>query len=622
MRRPVLACSALALALALAACSPQADRSATAAAAAPTAEQVREESQRVNAWFDAQYEEWMRFSPVMLTFYGSKELNDQLDDASEEGMRKRLAWLQASVAKMEADFDYDRLDDDTRLSWELWKRQYEDMQAGMAFLRNGYPFDQMNGMHSMLPTFLINFHKVEDEQDYVAYLSRLNQVPRFFDQLLANARASAAEGIRPPRFAFEGVIDQSRKVVSGAPFDGGADSALWADLQAKADALAESGAITAERAAELKQQARTALVEQVKPAYDAVIAWGEQEMGNALVNPSGVGTTHPNGADYYAYQLRQHTTTDMTAEQIHQLGLAEVTRLRGEMTAIKDKVGFEGDLPAFFEFINNDPQFRYPNTDAGRQAYIDDATAAIENIKQVLPQYFGILPKADLVVRRVEPFREQDGAAQHYYPGTADGSRPGIYYAHLSDMNAMPKTEMEVIAYHEGLPGHHMQISIAQELQGIPVFRTRYGSTAYAEGWGLYSEWLAKEMPGTYQDPYSDYGRLMSEMWRAIRLVVDTGMHAKGWTQQQAVDYFRENGSIPQAAIESEIQRYLIMPGQATAYKVGMIRIQELRRKAETELGGRFDIKGFHDTVLGGGAMPLDLLERRVDQWIARQKAT
>ncbi|MCR6664085.1 MAG: DUF885 domain-containing protein [Luteimonas sp.] len=615
--RPILKCSALALALALAACS----QPSTGPVAAAT-EQVQEESKRLNAWFDEQYTEWMRFSPVMLTFYGSKELNDQLDDASDEAARKRLAWMEASVKAMEAGFDYDRLDEETKLSWDLWKRQYEDLRDGMAFMRNGYLFDQMNGMHSLLPTFLINFHKVEDEQDYVAYLSRLNQAPRLFDQLLTNARASAAEGIRPPKFAFEGVIDQSRKVVSGAPFDGSDDdSALWADLQAKADALVASGAITAERATELKQQARTALLEQIKPAYDAIIAWSEQEMENALVNPSGVGATHSNGADYYAFQLRQNTTTTMTADEIHALGLAEVARLRGEMEAIKDKVGFEGDLPAFFAFINTDKQFKYPNTDAGRQAYIDDATAAIDNIKAVLPEYFGILPKADLVVRRVEPFREQDGAAQHYFSGTADGSRPGIYYAHLSDMNAMPKTEMEVIAYHEGLPGHHMQISIAQELQGIPVFRTRYGSTAYAEGWGLYSEWLAKEMPGTYEDPYSDYGRLMSEMWRAVRLVVDTGMHAKGWTEQQALDYFSENGSIPQAAMESEIRRYLIMPGQATAYKIGMIKIQELRRKAEAELGDKFDIKGFHDTVLGGGAMPLDLLERRVDHWIEKKKA-
>ena len=383
----------------------------------------------------------------------------------------------------------------------------------------------------------------------------------------------------------------------------------------------KSGKISAERATELKEEAKKALLEQFKPAYERVIAWSQEDLPNAPVNATGVGTTHKNGKAYYEYQLRQMTTTNMTADQIHELGLKEVERIKGEMTALKDKVGFKGDLDAFFSFIDSDKQFLYPNTDAGRQAYIDDASAKIANIKKELPNYFGLLPKADLEVKRVEAFREQDGAAQHYYPGTPDGSRPGIYYAHLSDMNAMPKPELEVIAYHEGLPGHHMQISIAQELTGVPKFRTQAGSTAYAEGWGLYSEWLAKEMPGTYQDPYSEFGRLSSEMWRAIRLVVDTGLHSKGWTEQQAVEYFDANSAVPLTAIKSEVQRYLVMPGQATAYKIGMIRIQELRKKAEAELGDKFDIKGFHDSVLGGGALPLTLLERRVDQWIASQKA-
>jgi uncharacterized protein (DUF885 family) len=315
------------------------------------------------------------------------------------------------------------------------------------------------------------------------------------------------------------------------------------------------------------------------------------------------------------------TTTDLNADQIHALGLLEVARLRGEMTALKDRVGFDGTLADFFRFISTDPRFKFPNTDAGRQAYIDAATAAIENIKKELPNWFGLLPKADLVVRRVEAFREQDGAAQHYYPGTPDGSRPGIYYAHLSDMNAMPIPELEVIAYHEGLPGHHMQISIAQELDGVPTFRRQASFTAYSEGWALYSEWLAKQMPNTYQDPYSEYGRLTSEMWRAVRLVVDTGLHAKGWTEQQAIAYFAANTSIPAAAVQSEVRRYLVVPGQATAYKIGMIRIQQLRARAEAELGERFDIRGFHDTILGGGAMPLDLLEQRVNQWIAERKA-
>lgn len=618
--RPASACIPLVLALALAACSPQSGGDAPAPRTDAT-QQAQSESERLNAWFETQYEELLRFSPTQLTFLGRKELNDRLDDASEEGLRKRLAWLETSVQEMERSFDRAKLDEEAQLSWDLWKRQYESARDGMPFLANGYLFDQMNGMHSQLPTFLINFHKVDDERDCLAYIARLRAVPQAFDQLLERARAAAAQGIRPPKFAYEGVIDQSRKVISGAPFDQGKDSALWADLQAKADALAEKGAISAERAAELKEQGRVALIEEVAPAYGRVIAWSEEELPKAAENPAGVGSTQPNGADYYAYQLRENTTTGMSAEEIHQLGLAEVARLRGEMEALKQRVGFGGDLPAFFKFIDSDPRFKFPDTDAGRQAYIDEATRVIGNIKRHLPEYFGLLPKADLVVRRVEAFREQPGAAQHYYPGTPDGSRAGIYYAHLSDMKAMPKTELEVIAYHEGLPGHHMQISIAQELKGVPTFRTQQFTTAYTEGWGLYSEWLAKEMPDTYQDPYSDYGRLMSEMWRAIRLVVDTGLHAKGWTEQQAVDYFRENSSIPLTAIRSEIRRYLIMPGQATAYKIGMIKIQELRRKAEGELGGKFDLRGYHDAVLGGGAMPLDLLERRVDRWIQQQKA-
>jgi uncharacterized protein (DUF885 family) len=621
MRKTLIVC---AIALALAACdraaSPDAGTAATPATAVSQAD-IAAETERLNQWFEKKYEEQLRFSPLQLTFQGRKDLYDQLDDFSEKAQLDQIAWQKATVEEMEKTFDYAKLSDEAKFSYDLWKLQYENARDGVPFISNGYAFDQMNGAQSFLPTVLISFHKVDEESDYVAYVSRLKATARAFDQLLERARSSAGKGMRPPKFAYEGVIDQSRKVITGAPFSAGKDSAIWADAQAKADALVKSGKITAERAAALKEEARIAMLEQLKPAYERVIAWCEEDTPNALENASGVGVTQSNGKPYYEYQLRQMTTTGMTAEEIHALGLKEVARIRGEMTALKDKVGFKGDLEAFFEFIDKDPQFVFPNTDAGRQAYIDEATLRIANIKKELPNYFGLLPKADLVVKRVEAFREQDGAAQHYFPGTPDGSRPGVYYAHLSDMNAMPKPELEVIAYHEGLPGHHMQISIAQELTGVPKFRTQAGFTAYAEGWGLYSEWLAKEMPNTYQDPYSEFGRLSSEMWRAIRLVVDTGLHAKGWTEEQAVEYFDANSAVPIAAIRSEVQRYLIMPGQATAYKVGMIRVQELRKKAETELGDKFDIKGFHDTVLGGGALPLTLLERRVDQWIASRKA-
>ena len=332
----------------------------------------------------------------------------------------------------------------------------------------------------------------------------------------------------------------------------------------------------------------------------------------------------PDGAAYYDYALANYPTTGLTADEVHQIGLAEVDRLRAEMIAVKDEFGFEGDLQPFFTFLRDtkdDERLYFPNTDEGRQGYIDAATHYIDNIKAQLPDYFGLLPKADVVVKRVEPFREQDGAAQHYNPGTPDGSRDGVYYAHLSDMTAMPKRELEVIAYHEALPGHHMQISIAQELTDIPQFRTQQFYGAYVEGWALYSEWLATEMPGTYDNPLSEFGRLGSEIWRAIRLVVDTGLHAKGWTKEEAIAYFQENSAITDAQALAEVERYITWPGQATGYKIGMIEIQEMRAHAEEVLGDDFDIRGFHDAVLGGGGLPLTLLETRVNHWIESVQA-
>ncbi len=617
----VLIVSALSLALCVA-CShgtPRSDSGAAPATASAQAGTAAADA-RLNAWFERKYEEQLQSTPMQATMLGRRDGYSELDDMSREGAAKQLAWRLAALAEMKSTFDYDALGAEAKLSWDLFEQQAQAEQAADRFSDHSYPFEQMGGAQAFLPTFLINFHKVETEADYTAYVARLREVPRAFGQLMARVKRSAELGIRPPRFAHEGVIEQAGKVIAGAPFTKGKDSALWADAQAKADALVKAGKIDAARAQALKADARKALVESVQPAFADVIAWYKADLPNAAVNPSGVGTRHPDGAAYYAERLRASTTTELTPDQVHQIGLTEVARLRGEMEALKTKVGFKGDLKAFFKFMRTDAQFKYPNTDVGRQAYIDDASKAIATIKQQLPNYFGLLPKADLVVKRVEPFREVAGAAQHYYPSTPDGSRPGVYYAHLSDMEAMPKTELEVIAYHEGLPGHHMQIAIAQELQGVPEFRKQAGFNAYSEGWALYSEWLAREMPGTYTDPYSEYGRLTSEMWRAIRLVVDTGLHAKGWTQKQAVAYMADNSSIPTPAVEAEVRRYITWPGQATGYKIGMIRIQELRRKAEAELGNKFDIRGFHDAVLGGGAMPLTLLERRVGQWIAAKK--
>ncbi|HAT41555.1 MAG TPA: DUF885 domain-containing protein [Rheinheimera sp.] len=614
---------ALSIAALLAGCSPADKKTETQAAAAPVAAQTapaESESQRLNKWFDTKYEEQLMMSPIGLTFLGRKERNGDIDDMTEEAEDKNLAWVGKTVEELKANFDYNQLDLETKTSYDLWIYQYEEALEASKFRENGYVFTQMNGVHAMLPQILINFHKVEEKADMEAYIKRIGGIATAIGQLQQRAEKQAKLGIRPPKFAYDGVITQVNNLLTGAPFtDSDKDAPLWADAKAKIDALKKADKIDDAAVQQLTESAKQALVNQFKPAYSQLSEYLVKEKPNAADNATGV-SSQPNGVAYYNLRLKQSTTTDLTAEQIHELGLKEVERLTGEMNAIKDKVGFKGDLKAFFKFIKTDPQFFYPDTDEGRLAYIKDADAYIRQIEQKLPQYFGILPKAPLVVKRVEAFREQPGAAQHYFPGTPDGKRPGIYYAHLSDMKQMPKNEMEAIAYHEGLPGHHMQISIAQELTAVPKFRTQAGFTAYAEGWGLYSELLSKEM-GQYENPYSDFGRLITEMWRAIRLVVDTGMHAKGWTEQQGVQFFLDHSPVAEGAVRSEVQRYLVWPGQATAYKVGMLKILEMRAKAKRELGDQFDIRGFHDTILGGGALPMKVLAQRVDNWIASVKA-
>ena len=579
-----------------------------------------DETARINAWFETKFKEQLAFSPIQQTFLGQKA--NGIDDMSLAAQDKRLAWLRDATAEMRKSFDYARLTPEAQTSYDVWIYQLEQAEAAARFRANAYIFNQMSGTHSFLPQLLIAFHRVDDAADMEGYVNRIRESGRALRQLIETSKKNATAGVRPPRFSYDFVIDESTKIITGAPFTDGPDSAIWADAKAKIAALQKKGVLTDARAKTLLTEVQAALTGPFKSGYESLIAWQKEDRSQAAEPAAGVHAL-PNGAAYYAERLAAMTTTAMTADQIHAIGLAEVKRLRGEMEAIRTEVGFKGDLQAFFAELRDNkdnPLYYYPNTDEGRQEYIKDATAAIDKIKAVLPKYFGILPKADLVVRRVEAFREQPGAAQHYFPSTPDGSRPGVYYAHLSDMKAMPKHELEVIAYHEGLPGHHMQIAIAQELTSVPTFRRQAGFGAYSEGWGLYAEWLAREMPGTYQDPYSRFGRLGSEIWRAIRLVVDTGMHAKGWSEEQAVKYFLDNSATTEAQARSEIRRYLVIPGQATSYKIGMLRIQELRRKAESELGAKFDIRGFHDTILGGGALPLTILEKRVDRWIADQK--
>lgn len=626
MRQSLLALSIAAL---LAGCNPAPEQTAAqqpapsstaadSAASAVVAEQS--ETARLNKWFEAKYEEQLQLSPLQLTFLGRKEKNDQIDEMTEAAEDKQLAWLAASVAELKAQFDYQKLEPEAKTSYDLWIYQYEQEAEAAKFRGNRYVFNQMQGVHALLPQLLMNFHKVDEVKDMEAYVKRIGGVAKAIADLQQRAEQAAAAGVRPPRFAYEGVIEQVNNLLTGVPFtESDKDAPLWSDVKTKVDALVKADKLDDKAAQQLLADAKTALTSQFQPAYQSLLGFLTSELDKADKIATGVAKL-PNGEAYYNLRLKQSTTTALTAEQIHQIGLNEVERLTAEMIAIKNKVGFKGDLAEFFKFIKTDARFFYPDTDEGRNGYLKDSEAYLDYINKKLPEYFGILPKAPLVVKRVEAFREQPGAAQHYYPGTPDGSRPGVYYAHLSDMKAMPKSEMEAIAYHEGNPGHHMQISIAQELTSVPTFRTQAGFTAYSEGWALYTELLAKEM-GAYKDDYSDFGRLITEMWRAVRLVVDTGLHAKGWTEQEAIDYFKAKTPVAEGAVVSEVRRYIVWPGQATAYKIGMLKILELREKAKAELGDKFDIRAFHDTILGGGALPLDVLEKRVNNWVADVKA-
>jgi uncharacterized protein (DUF885 family) len=585
-------------------------------AAISTASQ-QTETQRLNAWLDEQYAEQLETSPMTKTALGDKTDYGQLDDFSLAAEQRDLEWLRESVTTMLSEFDYARLTDDGKLSYDMWEFSLERAEAGVPYRQHGYIFGR-GGPHAYLPNFLINFHRVDTVADLDAYVSRLRELDRVFTELLERSRAASAAGIRQPRFGYDFALAEIERVTAGAPFsnsDSSPNSPLWTDLQSKTTALIDEGLLSAEEAQVYFQQIQALLAGEVKTAYEEVAAWLREDREIASEEAQGVWAL-PDGEAFYNYRLAQMTTVDLTAEEIHQIGLDEVARIQTEMETIKQQVGFDGSLQEFFTFMREDEQFYFPNTDEGRQAYLDLNNKYLDAIALKLPDYFGRLPKAALEVRRVEAFREQAGGAQHYSAGTPDGSRPGVFYSHMSDMSTLPIFQLEDVAYHEGSPGHHMQISIQQELEDVPKFRTQYRTTAYTEGWGLYSEWLAKEMGG-FEDPYSDFGRLGGEIWRAIRLVVDTGIHSKRWTEEEAVQYFLANSPQAEGAVRSEIKRYIATPGQATAYKIGMLKIQEVRRNAEQALGEAFDIREFHDIVLGAGALPLPLLEARVNRWIS-----
>ena len=582
-------------------------------------ESQRSESQRANAFFERIFEESVARYPEMLTSLGRKNRADEWNDLSQAFANKSLEITKKQVVELKS-FDRSKFDEATTLSYDLLVQLMKEEIEDSKWRLYNYPVNQMFGRHSSVVSLLINQHRIDNIQDAKNYIARLNGVPQLFDQLIENIEARTAANIIPPKFVFPHVIRDAENIIKGAPFDDGEPSALLSDFTMKINALIEKkyekegDQLTEINKISLINEATIALSNAVKPAYQKLVDH-LIELETQATSEDGIWKWK-DGEDYYDIALKRTTTTDLSSDQIHEIGLKEVERIHNEMRVIKDKVDFEGDLNAFMQFMRDDDQFYYPNTDVGKARYLSEATNLIDDMKLKLDEMFITKPKAELNVKAVEAFREQSAGKAFYQRPSEDGTRSGLYYANLYDMKAMPTYQMEALAYHEGIPGHHMQLAIQQELKDIPKFRKFGGYTAYIEGWGLYSEYLPKEF-GAYQDPYSDFGRLAMELWRACRLVVDTGIHSKKWTREKGIAFYSDNTPNAVSDVVKMVERHIVMPSQATAYKIGMLKILELRADAKTKLGDRFNIREYHDQILKYGPLPLNVLEAKVDAWIA-----
>ncbi len=605
-----------ALLLAATACTaPQQEPPVAASAAAATpALDPSAEDRRLLEFLDRAFDESIASSPETLTALGSRQDYGKLNDYTDAQAERQRDLAERQLAAMKAEFDYAKLSPAGQLSYKMFENGVVRGREQFEWRKHRFPISTNGSPAGGIPVFLINQHRIETVADAEAYISRLKEVERVMSEVSANVRGQAEMGVVPPKFVFAPVRADARKVLTGAPFDNGADSTVLADFTKKVNALNAP----AEEKQRLIAEAKAALTGPFRRGYDTMFAALDAIEPKATSNEGAWRL--PQGADFYASALRLSTTTDMSADQIHQLGLDQVRRIHGEMERIKTQVGFKGTLQQFFQHINNGAEFKYPNTAEGREQYLADARAFIDQVMAIAPTWFRRLPKAPLEVRAVEAWRQETASVAFYNRPSPDGSRPGIYYVNLADMNQVLKPQTEAISYHEGAPGHHFQIALQQELPDVPKFRRFGGYGAYSEGWGLYAEGLGKEM-GFYKDPISEFGMLSTQIWRAIRLVVDTGIHHKRWSREQAIDYFRQNGLLSERDAKKEVERYINNPGQATSYMVGQIKILELRARAERALGDKFDIRDFHAAVLENGAMPLDILDAQVNAYIDRMKS-
>lgn len=606
------------LALALAAATvPVAPALAQDTAVALGAAPAQSEDARLTAFLDAEFEALVKRQPQLATRLGLKEGGDRWNDTTEAAARADVEWRAASAARMQSLFDRAKLSPEGQVNYDIWALEAE--RAALSFANRIYrpPFySRLYSAHSQLPDFLVNTHTVADVTDLKNYIARLRGLPAVLDIAIDRTKASQAAGVNPPRFQIDTIIAGSRKLITGAPYGEGADSALWADVKAKTAALVASGTLAQGEADALLAEARTAILD-LAPAYGRVIAWAEESLPTA---PSGKlgALTLPGGAAYYENELRLVTTTDYTAAQIHAIGRSEVARIEAEQDALAKQAGF-ADRHAFYaERARLNPPRQYD--DAARKVYLDTANAFVVRTRTLLAPYFGTLPAYGIEVVREPAFSEVAGGAAHASAPSPDGKRPAKTYVHLVGTVPDPAA-MFTLMCHEAIPGHNMQGDIQVRQKGGPKFRSVTGYVAFGEGWGLYAEAMCKEM-GAFPDIPADFMRLDAELFRAARLVVDTGIHALGWTEDEAVTYMNTTGRQPIERSRSEVRRYITLPGQATGYKIGMLKIVELRARAEAKLGTRFDIKGFHDLLIASGSQPLSILERRVDEWIAGRMAS
>jgi uncharacterized protein (DUF885 family) len=571
------------------------------AAAEPQSSDLQKRRDALNALLAEQWEYTLSQSPEFASMLGDKRWNDKISDFSDEAIEKDLAKTREFLARFE-EIDTTGFPEQEALNKTLMVRGFQRQLEGARFKGYLMPVTQISGLHIEIPPFAsyLSFTTAKDYQDLI---TRYHQVPRVFDQTIGHMRNGMAAGLMPPKFLLEKVVGQVEGIAAMKP----ESSPFVEPLGRFPKDLTE-----AERE-RIRKEMIGVVRDEVLPAYTRFAKFLKEEY--VLKGRTEVGLwSLPDGEARYAFAVKGSTTTDLTPEQIHQIGLREVARIEGEMLVIAKKLGYQ-DLKSLNAAIEKNPDLKAKS----RQQILDLYKKYIDQMYTKLPQLFGRLPKAKVEVLPVEEFREKEASGAQYNQGTPDGSRPGRVQVNTGDATSRKTISIESTAYHEGVPGHHMQISIQQELPTLPPFRQQGGYGAFVEGWALYSERLGKEV-GFYQDPYSDYGRLQDEMLRAIRLVVDTGLHYKHWTRDQVVQFFHDHSAIDEVEVQSETDRYIVWPSQALGYKIGQLKILELRERAQKALGSKFDIRGFHDEVLGAGALPLDVLEARIDNWIRAQK--